>query len=178
MNWNLFVLALCLCEINSPSSLSSIVDATRLRENSNVLVPNNDVNLKAKIKKAFNGDVDVVELKEVNIERIKEEVKNPKIEKLIVDQLEKGSPSPSIEHENVDVEIAAANAENFTVENSTLTSTTREYNANSTTNWTQPYTSTESTHFFESTFNFTTPFNFSITTESTTTPFFNATTTT
>lgn len=94
----LLVLA-CLSGTYSPSSVS----ATRLRDNSNVLVPNNDVNLKARIKSAFNGDVDPVDFQEIRIDKIKEEVKNPKIEKLIVDQLERSKNVEYEENEQMNV---------------------------------------------------------------------------
>lgn len=56
--------------------------AERLRENSNVLVPSNDVNLHDKIKKLLNGDeVDPEDFSENEIQSLSE-MKIPKIEKL------------------------------------------------------------------------------------------------
>lgn len=144
MTWIHFVVLVWCCHccpFNSPSSLSSLtVGAVRLRENSNVLVPNNDVNVKAKIKQALNGDVDVDELKSVGINKIIESVKNPKSEKLIVDQLERGARSGNENQQPV----MAASAMNFTTENSTwsyTTPTTVGFNENVTTtpeNFTTP----------------------------------------
>ena len=56
--------------------------AMRLRENSNVLVPNNDVNIHAKVKTLLSDDKsDSKDLSENEIEMLSE-VKNPKNEKL------------------------------------------------------------------------------------------------
>lgn len=145
MIWIHFVVLVLCCHFdsfNSPSSLSSLtVGAVRLRENSNVLVPNNDVNVKAKIKQALNGDVDVYELKSVGINKIIESVKNPKSEKLIVDQLEKSARNGNDNQQPV----MAASAMNFTTENSTLshtTPTTVGFNENNVTTTPENFTTT------------------------------------
>lgn len=187
MRWMFLVLLSCLCQINPPSilsPLSSVVAAVRLRENSNVLVPNNDVNLKAKIKKAINGDVDVVDLEEVDVEEIKEKVKNPKIEKIIVDQLERGKNKDEVKEVSV---MSAMNLnENFTTESlqsenvtqnfnftTPFQSTIEKYNATVSVNYTM--TSSTSGHV-NSTLNSTSSY---VPTEASTTPmFYNETTTT
>jgi hypothetical protein len=61
----------------------------RSRENSNVLVPNNDVNFQAKIKNLLNDDeVDRDDFSENEIESFNA-IKNPKIEKLFAKKMEK-----------------------------------------------------------------------------------------
>lgn len=65
------------------------VNAVHERENSNVLVPNNDVNFQAKIKKLLSDDeVDPEDFSDNEIESLKT-VKNKKIEKLLTRTLEK-----------------------------------------------------------------------------------------
>lgn len=71
----IFILTLVVC-------LLDLSVAARLRDNLNVLVPNNDVNLHAKIKTLLNGDeVDPEDFSDNEIESLSE-MKNPKIEKL------------------------------------------------------------------------------------------------
>lgn len=73
---NIIVLTLVVCLLDPTA-------AVRLRENLNVLVPSNDVNLHAKIKKLLNGvEVDSKDLSDNEIENLSE-MRNPKIEKLI-----------------------------------------------------------------------------------------------
>jgi hypothetical protein len=132
----LIVISCCLSGVYSPSSS---VSAVRLRDNSNVLVPNNDVNLKAKIKKAFNGDVDLVDFQEIKINDIK--VKNPKIEKLIVGQLERNKNFEYEENDKMNLsemsnftsfEYVKTTESNFPTESSTPTQMSTFENFNTT----------------------------------------------
>lgn len=65
--------------------------AVHTRENSNVLVPNNDVNFQAKIKKLLSDEeVDREDFSDNEIESLNS-IKNVKIEKMIAKNLEKGN---------------------------------------------------------------------------------------
>lgn len=161
----IFILTLVVC-------LLDLSVAARLRENLNVLVPVNDVNLQEKIKTMLNGDdVDPEDFSDNEIE-VLSEMKNVKIEKLrnkstqisnkVFDDVNKNNDENKIDRddqmssvsvgevtEDLNITLStdytnstSSKPSKFTTESSTITSTSNKKNSTSVTDSTSPWVKT------------------------------------